>query len=178
MALGGVAVILIVLMVIYAAGSWIKNRPVRMMRNVALATRDQHIDRELGSLSDRVTALSAVQAPVVQQPTQQVVRYEPQGQVCEYTKQSMVPLRYQGAFSGHMEDLQEGGFIRASRDGAGLQEPGWGRRPAVRQIPIQGSRPQAMPRIGGADLEQFPGGEYYVEGVQTAGASNSTGLAA
>ena len=180
LALGGVAVILIVLMVIYAAGSWIKNRPVRMMRNVALATRDQHIDRELGSLSDRVTALSAVQAPVVQQPTQQVVRYEPQGQICEYTKQSMVPLRYQGAFSGHMEDLQEGGFIRASRDGAGLQEPGWGRRPAVRQIPIQGSRPQAMPRIGGgADQEQFPGGhEYYVEGVQTAGASNSTGLAA
>ena len=55
--------------------------PVRMMRNVALATRDQHIDRELGSLSDRVTALSAVQAPVVQQPTQQVVRYEPQGQI-------------------------------------------------------------------------------------------------
>ena len=150
------------------------------MRSVALATRDQHIDRELGSLSDRVTALSAVQAPVVQQPTQQVVRYEPQGQICEYTKQSMVPLRYQGAFSGHMEDLQEGGFIRATRDGAGLQEPGWGRRPAVRQIPIQGSRPQAMPRIGGgADLEQFPGGnEYYVEGAQTAGASNSTGLAA
>ena len=61
LALGGVAVILIVLMVIYAAGSWIKNRPGRMMRSMALATRDQHIDRELGSLSDRLTALSAVQ---------------------------------------------------------------------------------------------------------------------
>ena len=147
------------------------------MRSVALATRDQHIDRELGSLSDRLTALSAVQAPAVLQPTQQMVRYEPQGQICEY-KQTMVPLRDQGAFNSRMDYLQEGGIIRASRDGAGLQEPGWGRRPAVRQIPIQGSRPQAMPRIGGADLEQFPGGEYYVEGVQTAGASNSTGLAA
>ena len=92
----------------------------------------------------------------------------------------MVPLRYQGAFFGHMEDLHEGGFIRATRVGAGLLEPGGGRRPTVRQIPIQGSRPQGMPRIGGGMTQaQFPGGpEYYEEGVQTAGATNSTGLAA
>ena len=176
LALGGVAVVLIMMLVIYAAGAWINRRPQRMMRAAALAARDQLIDRELGNLSSRVSAL-AIQAPVVQQPTQ-MVRYEPQGQICEYKQQAMVPLRDQGAFTSHMDYLQEGGIIRASRDGAGLQEPGWGRRPAVRQIPIQGSRPQAMPRIGGADLEQFPGGEYYVEGVQTAGASNSTGLAA
>ena len=90
LALGGVAVILIMMLVIYAAGAWIKNRPQRMMRAVALATRDQHIDRELGNLSSRVSAL-AIQAPVVQQPTQ-MVRYEPQGQICVYKQQTMVPL--------------------------------------------------------------------------------------
>ena len=178
LALGGVAVVLIMMLVIYAAGAWINRRPQRMMRAAALAARDQLIDRELGSLSSRVSAL-AIQAPVVQQPTQ-MVRYEPQGQTCEYKQPAMVPLRDQGAFTSHMDYLQEGGIIRASRDGAVLQEPGWHRRPAVRQIPIEGSRTQVMPRVGGGmGQEQIPGGNvYYEEGAQTAGAHTSTGLAA
>ena len=91
LALGGVAVVLIMMLVIYAAGAWINRRPQRMMRAAALAARDQLIDRELGSLSSRVSAL-AIQAPVVPQPTQ-MVRYEPQGQICEYKQQAMPPLR-------------------------------------------------------------------------------------
>ena len=184
LALGGVAVILIVLMVVYGAGSWIKNRPARMMRTMALATRDQHIDQELGVLADRVAALGAAQAPVVQQAAQQVVRYEPQDQICEYIppiKQSRVPLRYQGDFNDHMEAMQEGGYIRASRDGGALPVAGWVRRSAVRQVPIQGSLPQGGPRIGGGvNQEQFAGSqEYYEDGAQTAGAAiNSTGMAA
>ena len=152
------------------------------MRAAALAARDQLIDRELGSLSSRVSAL-AIQAPAVQQPTQ-MVRYEPQGQVCEYKQQAMVPhtvpLCDQGAFNSHMDYLQEAGIIRASRDGAVLQEPGWHRRSAVRQIPIEGSRTQVVPRSsGGMGQEQIPGSHvYYEEGAQTAGAPTSTGLAA
>ena len=121
----------------------------------------------------------AIQAPVVQQPTQ-MVRYEPQGQICEYKQQAMVPLRDQGAFTSHMDYLQEGGIIRASRDGAVLQEPGWHRRPAVHQVPVEGPRTQVMPRVsGGMSQEQIPGGHvYYEEGAQTAGAPTSTGLAA
>ena len=77
-----------------------------------------------------------------------------------------------------MDSLQEGGIIRVSRDGAVLQEPVWHRRPAAR--PIEGSRTQVVPRVGGG-LEQFPGGNVYYEegqGSQTVGASSSTGLAA
>ena len=62
LALGGVAMVLIMMLVIYAAGAWINRRPQRMMRAAALAARDQLIDRELGSLSSRVSAL-AIQAP-------------------------------------------------------------------------------------------------------------------
>ena len=165
LALGGVAVVLIMMLMIYAAGVWINRRPQRMMRAAALATRDQLIDRELGSLSSRVSAL-ALQAPVAQQPTQMVC-YEPQARV---------PLRDQGAFNSHLDSLQEGGIIRVSRDGAVLQEPVWHRRPAAR--PIEGSRTQVVPRVGGGQ-EQIPGGNvYYEEGSQTAGASSSTGLAA
>ena len=138
---------------------------------------------ELGSLSSRVSAL-AIQAPVVQQPTQQVVRYEPQGQICVYKQQTMVPLHGQGAFTSHMDYLQESGIIRAvpqtPRDGAVLQEPGWHRRPAVHQVSVEGPRTQVMPRVsGGMSQEQIPVGHvYYEEGAQTAGASTSTGLAA
>ena len=62
LALGGVAVVLIMMLVIYAAGAWITRRPQRMMRAAALAARDQLIDREWGRLSSRVSAL-AVPAP-------------------------------------------------------------------------------------------------------------------
>ena len=164
LALGGVAVVLIMMLVIYAAGVWINRRPQRMMRAAALAARDQLIDRELGNLSSRVSALT-IQAPVVQP---QMVCYEPQARV---------PLRHQEAFNSHLDSLQEGGVIsRVSRDGAVLQEPAWHRRPAAR--PIEGSRTQVVPRVGGGQ-EQIPGGNvYYEEGSQTAGASSSTGLAA
>ena len=163
LALGGVAVVLIMMLVIYAAGVWINRRPQRMMRAAALAARDQLIDRELGNLSSRVSALT-IQAPVVQP---QMVCYEPQARV---------PLRHQEAFNNHLDSLQEGGVIsRVSRDGAVLQEPAWHRRPAARP---EGSRTQVVPRVGGG-LEQIPGGNvYYEEGSQTAGASSSTGLAA
>ena len=91
LALGGVAVVLIMMLVIYAAGVWVNRRPQRMMRAAALAARDQLIDRELGNLSSRVSAL----APVMQQPTQ-MVRYQP----------ARVPLRDQGAFNSHMDYIQ------------------------------------------------------------------------
>ena len=163
LALGGVAVVLIMMLMIYAAGVWINRRPQRMMRAAALAARDQLIDRELGSLSSRVSAL-AIQSPVVQP---QMVCYEPQARV---------PLRDQGAFNSHLDSLQEGGIIRmVSRDGAVLQEPAWHRRPAVRP---EGTRTQVVPRVGGGQ-EQIPGGNvFYEEGSQTVGASSSTGLAA
>ena len=184
LALGGIAIALIVLMVIYGAGSWMKKRPARLVRSMALATRDQHIDRELGILSDRVAALGAVPAPVVQQP-QQVVRYDPPGQISKYvspTTQPMVPIRYQGDFADHMEAMQEGGYIRAVEEDRGvLQEAGWVWRPRVLQVPIQGPRPQGVPRAsGGTNQEQFARGhEYYEDGAQTAGAAiNSTGMAA
>ena len=154
---------MIMMLVIYAAGVWVNRRPQRMMRAAALAARDQLIDRELGNLSSRVSALT-IQAPVVQP---QMVCYEPQARV---------PLRHQEAFNSHLDSLQEGGIIRVSRDGAVLQEPAWHRRPAAR--PIEGSRTQVVPRVGGGQ-EQIPGGNvYYEEGSQTAGASSSTGLAA
>ena len=164
LALGGVAMVLVMMMVIYAAGAWVNRRPQRMMRAAALAARDQLIDRELGNLSSRVSALTS-QAPVVQP---QMVCYEPQARV--------VPLRHQEAFNSHLDSLQEGGVIsRVSRDGAVLQEPTWHRRPTARP---EGSRTQVVPRVGGGP-EQFPGGNvYYEEGSQTVGASSSTGLAA
>ena len=153
---------MIMMMVIYAAGVWVNRRPQRMMRAAALAARDQLIDRELGNLSSRVSALT-IQAPVVQP---QMVCYEPQARV---------PLRHQEAFNSHLDSLQEGGIIRVSRDGAVLQEPAWHRRPAARP---EGSRTQVVPRVGGGQ-EQIPGGNvYYEEGSQTVGASSSTGLAA
>ena len=185
LALGGIAIVLIVLMVIYGAGSWMKKRPARLVRTMALATRDQHIDRELGILADRVAALGAVQGPLVQQ-AQQVVRYDPQGQISKYvppTKQPMVPIRYLGDFTDHSEAMQEGGYIRPMQeDGGALQEAGWVRRPRVLQVPIQGPRPQGVPRVGGggASQEQFARGhEYYEDGVQACGTVvNSTGMAA
>ena len=96
LALGGVAVVLIMMLVIYAADVWVNRRPQRMMRAAALAARDQLIDRELGNLSSRVSAL----APVMQ-PTQ-MVRYQP----------ARVPLRDQGAFNSHMDYIQESGIVR------------------------------------------------------------------
>ena len=166
LALGGVAMVLVMMMVIYAAGAWVNRRPQRMMRAAALAARDQLIDRELGNLSSRVSALTS-QAPMVQP---QMVCYEPQTRV--------VPLRHQEAFNSHLDSLQEGGVIsRVSRDGAVLQEPTWHRRPTARP---EGSRTQVVPRVGGG-LEQFPGGNVLYEegqGSQTVGASSSTGLAA
>ena len=164
LALGGVAVVLIMMLVIYAAGVWANRRPQRMMRAAALAARDRDIDRELGNLSSRVSALTN-QAPVVQP---QMVCYEPQARV---------PPRYQEAFNSNLDSLQEGGIIRmVSRDGAVLQEPAWHRRSAAR--PVEGSRTQVVPRVGGGQ-EQIPGGNvYFEEGSQTAGASSSTGLAA
>ena len=55
------------------------------------------------------------------------------------------------------------------------------RRPRVLQVPIQGPRPQGVPRVGGGtSQEQFARGhEYYEDGVQACGAAvNSTGMAA
>ena len=165
LALGGVAIVLIMMLVIYAAGVWVNRRPQRMMRAAALAAREQLVDRELGNLASRVSAL-AIQGPVVQQPAQ-MVRYEP----------ARVPLGNQGAFNSHLDYIQESGIVQGMelRDGAVLQEPVWHRRTAARP---EGSRTQVVPRVGGGQ-EQITGGNvYYEEGSQTVGASSSTGLAA
>ena len=159
LALGGVAVVLICMMVIYAVGAWVNRRPQRMMRAAALDARNQLIDRELGNLSSRVSAL----APMMQ-PTQ-MVRYQP----------ARVPLREQGVLNSQMDYMQENGVIREVelRDGAVLSEPVWHRRPAARP-----ERPgtQVVPRVGGGQ-EHIAGNVYCEEGFQTTGASSSTGLA-
>ena len=56
LALGGVAVVLICMMVIYVVGAWVNRRPQRLMRAAALDARNQLIDRELGNLASRVLA--------------------------------------------------------------------------------------------------------------------------
>ena len=116
--MGGIAIVVIVLMVICGVGSWMKKRPARMMRTLATATRDQHIDRELGLLSDRVAALGAVHGPPVQH-AQQVVQYNPQGQISKYVspaQPSTVPIRFLGDFTNNLETMQEGGYIRPMQE--------------------------------------------------------------
>ena len=160
LALGGVAVVLIMMLVIYAAGVWVNRRPQRMMRAAALDARNQLIDRELGNLSSRVSAL----APMMQ-PTQ-MVRYQP----------ARVPLRDQVVLNSQMDYMQENGIIREVdlRDGAVLPEPVWHRRPAAR--PERPGTQVAVPRVGGGQ-EHIAGNVYCEEGFQTTGASSSTGLA-
>ena len=160
LALGGVAVVLIMMLVIYAAGVWAKRRPQRMMRAAALDARNQLIDRELGNLASRVSAL----APMMQ-PTQ-MVRYQP----------ARVPHRDQVILNSQMDFMQENGVIREveMRDGTVLPESTWQRKPTAR--PERPGTQVAMPR-GGGGQEHIAGNVYCEEGFQTTGASSSTGLA-
>ena len=155
LALGGVAVVLIMMLVIYAAGVWAKRRPQRMMRAAALDARNQLIDRELGNLSSRVSAL----APMMQ-PTQ-MVRYQP----------ARVPLREQGVLNSQMDYMQENGVIREveMRDGAVLPESTWQRKPTAR--PERPGTQVAVPR--GGVVQEHTGNVYCEEGP----AFSSTGLA-
>ena len=160
LALGGVALVLIMMLAIYAAGVWVNRRPQRMMRVAALNARNQLVDRELSDLSSRVSAL----APMMQ-PTQ-MVRYQP----------ARIPARHQEVLNSQMEFMQENGVIREVdlRDGAVLSEPVWHRRPAAR--PERPGTQVAVPRVGGGQ-EHTAGNVYCEEGFQTTGATSSTGLA-
>ena len=118
LALGGVAVVLIFMMVFYVVGLWVNRRPQRLLRAAALEARNRHIDQELGNLATRVSAL----APMVQ-PTQ-MVRYQP----------ARVPHQQQVFLNNQMDFMQENGVIREveMRDGAVLPESTWQRKPTAR----------------------------------------------
>ena len=156
LALGGVAVVLIFMIVFYVVGLWVNRRPQRLMRAAALEARDRHIDQELGNLATRMSVL----APMVQ-PTQ-MVRYQP----------ARIPARHQEVLNSQMEFMQENGVIREVdlRDGAVLSEPVWHRRPAAR--PERPGTQVAVPRVGGGQ-EHIAGNVYCEEGA----AFSSTGLA-
>ena len=156
LALGGVAVVLICMMVIYAVGAWVNRRPQRLMRAAALDARNQLIDRELGNLASRVSAL----APMMQQT--QMVRYQP----------ARVPHRDQVILNSQMDFMQENGVIREveMRDGAVLPESTWQRKPTAR--PERPGTQVAVPR-GGGGQEYIAGNVYCEEGA----AFSSTGLA-
>ena len=155
LALGGVALVLIMMLAIYAAGVWVNRRPQRMMRVAALNARNQLVDRELSDLSSRVSAL----APMMQ-PTQ-MVRYQP----------ARVPHRDQVILNSQMDFMQENGVIREveMRDGTVLPESTWQRKPTAR--PERPGTQVAMPR--GGVVQEHTGNVHCEEGP----AFSSTGLA-
>ena len=156
LALGGVAVVLIFMIVFYVVGLWVNRRPQRLMRAAALEARNRHIDQELGNLATRVSAL----VPMVQ-PTQ-MVRYQP----------ARVPHQQQVFLNNQMDFMQENGVIREveMRDGTVLPESTWQRKPTAR--PERPGTQVAVPR-GGVGQEHITGNVYCEEGA----AFSSTGLA-
>ena len=155
LALGGVAVVLIFMIVFYVVGLWVNRRPQRLLRAAALEARNRHIDQELGNLATRVSAL----APMVQ-PTQ-MVRYQP----------ARVPHQQQVFLNNQMDFMQENGVIREveMRDGAVLPESTWQRKPTAR--PEGPGTQVAVPR--GGVVQEHTGNVYCEEGP----AFSSTGLA-
>ena len=155
LALGGVAVVLIFMIVFYVVGLWVNRRPQRLLRAAALEARNRHIDQELGNLATRVSAL----APMMQ-PTQ-MVRYQP----------ARVPHQQQVFFNNQMDYMQENGVIREveMRDGAVLPESTWQRKPTAR--PERPGTQVAVPR--GSVVQEHTGNVYCEEGP----AFSSTGLA-
>ena len=155
LALGGVAVVLIFMIVFYVVGLWVNRRPQRLMRAAALEARNRHVDQELGNLATRVSAL----APMVQ-PTQ-MVRYQP----------ARVPHQQQVFLNNQMDFMQENGVIREveMRDGAVLPESTWQRKPTAR--PERPGTQVAVPR--GGVVQEHTGNVYCEEGP----AFSSTGLA-
>ena len=155
LALGGVAVVLIFMIVFYVVGLWVNRRPQRLLRAAALEARNRHIDQELGNLATRVSAL----APMVQ-PTQ-MVRYQP----------ARVPHQQQVFFNNQMDYMQENGVIREveMRDGSVLPESTWQRKPTAR--PERPGTQVAVPR--GGVVQEHTGNVYCEEGP----AFSSTGLA-
>ena len=155
LALGGVAVVLIFMIVFYVVGLWVNRRPQRLLRAAALEARNRHIDQELGNLATRVSAL----APMMQ-PTQ-MVRYQP----------ARVPHQQQVFFNNQMDYMQENGVIREveMRDGAVLPESTWQRKPTAR--PERPGTQVAVPR--GSVGQEHTGNVYCEEGP----AFSSTGLA-
>ena len=155
LALGGVAVVLIFMIVFYVVGLWVNRRPQRLMRAAALEARNRHIDQELGNLATRVSAL----APMVQ-PTQ-MVRYQP----------ARVPHQQQVFFNNQIDYMQENGLIREveMRDGSVLPESTWQRKPTAR--PERPGTQVAVPRGGVA--QEHTGNVCCEEGP----AFSSTGLA-
>ena len=156
LALGGVAVVLIFMIVFYVVGLWVNRRPQRLMRAAALEARDRHIDQELGNLATRMSVL----APMV--PPTQMVRYQP----------ARVPHQQQVFFNNQMDYMQENGVIREveMRDGSVLPESTWQRKPTAR--PERPGTQVAVPR-GGVGQEHITGNVYCEEGP----AFSSTGLA-
>ena len=155
LALGGVAVVLIFMIVFYVVGLWVNRRPQRLLRAAALEARNRHIDQELGNLATRVSAL----APMMQ-PTQ-MVRYQP----------ARVPHQQQVFLNNQMDFMQENGVIREveMRDGAVLPESTWQRKPTAR--PERPGTQVAVPR--GGVVQEHTGNVYCEEGP----AFSSTGLA-
>ena len=155
LALGGVAVVLIFMIVFYVVGLWVNRRPQRLLRAAALEARNRHIDQELGNLATRVSAL----APMMQ-PTQ-MVRYQP----------ARVPHRDQVILNSQMDFMQENGVIREveMRDGAVLPESTWQRKPTAR--PERPGTQVAVPR--GGVVQEHTGNVYCEEGP----AFSSTGRA-
>ena len=132
LALGGVAVVLVFMIVFYVVGLWVNRRPQRLLRAAALEARNRHIDQELGNLATRMSALG----PMVQ-PTQ-MVRYQP----------ARVPHQQQVFFNNQMDFMQENGVIREveMRDGSVLPESTWQRKPTA--PPERPGAQVAVPRGG------------------------------
>ena len=151
LALGGVAVVLIFMIVFYVVGLWVNRRPQRLLRAAALEARNRHIDQELGNLATRVSAL----APMVQ-PTQ-MVRYQP----------ARVPHQQQVFLNNQIDYMQENGLIREveMRDASVLPESTWQRKPTAPGTQV------AVPR--GGVVQEHTGNVYCEEGP----AFSSTGLA-
>ena len=163
LALGGVAVVLIFMIVFYVVGLWVNRRPQRLMRAAALEARNRHIDQELGNLATRVSALAPMVQPTLApmvQPTQ-MVRYQP----------ARVPHQQQVFFNNQMDYMQENGLIREveMRDGAVLPESTWQRKPTAR--PERPGTQVAVPRASVG--QEHTGNVYCEEGP----AFSSTGLA-
>ena len=163
LALGGVAVVLIFMIVFYVVGLWVNRRPQRLMRAAALEARNRHIDQELGNLATRVSALAPMVQPTLApmvQPTQ-MVRYQP----------ARVPHQQQVFLNNQIDYMQENGVIREveMRDGSVLPEATRQRKP-----PARPERPGTQVAVPSASVGQEHTGNVYCE---EGPAFSSTGLA-
>ena len=170
LALGGVAVVLIFMIVFYVVGLWVNRRPQRLLRAAALEARNRHIDQELGNLATRVSALAPMVQPTLApmvQPTQ-MVRYQP----------ARVPHQQQVFLNNQIDYMQENGLIREveMRDASVLPESTWQRKPTApgTQVAVpRGGVVQEVAGPRGGVVQEHTSNVYCEEGP----AFSSTGLA-